>query len=226
MKQISYIILLLFVTACSLSPRDVLKADALPEIYPDYIGVTIPAEIAPMNFCMADETVEAVSVKVRGSNGGELESKTGLFAKKDVAHFDIEEWHSLTKENIAGELIFSVKAFKDGQWKEYEPFSMFVSSKPLVDYGITYRKIAPGFETFSDIGIYQRRLSAYEEETIFNIKDVDGQCMNCHYANRGNPEQYLVHVRGKHGATMVHNRDKDTDLNTKTNKTCGSCTYG
>lgn len=203
-----------------------MRVDVLPEIYPDYIGVTIPAEIAPMNFCMADEAVEAIVVDIKGSKGGELQSNTGLFADRNVAQFNIADWHELTKENIGGELEFSVKALKSGEWKAYEPFTMTVSDKPLNDYGITYRKIAPGFETFSNIGIYQRCLSNFDEIVIFDVKDVDGQCMNCHYANRANPEQYLVHVRGKHGATMVHNGEKDTFLNTKTPETCGSCTYG
>lgn len=212
--------------SCAPSVKEAVKVAELPEIYPDYIGVTIPAEIAPMNFCMADESFENIFVEVKGTKGGSLQSKTGFVAKKGVAQFDMDDWHSLTKQNLGGELSFTVFGQKQGEWKEFEPFTMTISEKPLTDYGITYRKIAPGFETFSNIGIYQRCLSTFDEEAIFDVKDVDGQCMNCHYANRANPEQYLVHVRGKHGATLVHNGNKDTYLNTKTPETCGSCTYG
>jgi hypothetical protein len=37
-------------TSCTSTPKDVVMQDALPNIFPDYIGVTIPVEIAPLNF--------------------------------------------------------------------------------------------------------------------------------------------------------------------------------
>ena len=36
--------------ACSSNPEHPTLVDKLPVIYPDYIGVTIPADIAPLNF--------------------------------------------------------------------------------------------------------------------------------------------------------------------------------
>ncbi|MDE6023440.1 MAG: hypothetical protein K2G13_08060, partial [Muribaculaceae bacterium] len=44
------ILLLFLLASCSNSPRDITKADTLPLIFPDYTGVTIPADIAPLNF--------------------------------------------------------------------------------------------------------------------------------------------------------------------------------
>ena len=218
--------LLLCLSACSPKPHDVTKVAEQPVIYPDYIGVTIPVEIAPMNFCMADEAVEAIDVVVKGSKTGELRAKHSLTTPDEVAQFDIDEWHQLLKDNIGGTLSFAVTAMKDGQWTEYQPFAMTVSPYPLGEYGIVYRRIAPGFETFSNIGMYQRDMSSFCEETIFDVKDVDGQCMNCHYANRCSAQEFLVHVRGKHGATMLRRGGKDTYLTTKTDETFGSCAYG
>lgn len=220
-KHLSYYIFLLtsLLAACTPKVENAVLSDKQPNIYPDYVGVTIPAEIAPMNFCMAEDA-DAMDVVVKGSKGGELH------ITDEWADFNINEWHSLLTQNIGGELSFTVTALQNDKWTQYKAFKMFVSKHPLKDYGITYRKIAPGFQTFSDIGIYQRCLQNFEEEAIFDVKDVDGQCMNCHYANRGNPKQFLVHVRGMHGATYVRNNDKEDYLNTKTDSTCGSCTYG
>ena len=47
----------LFVS-CTSSPTDVTKVDKLPEIYPDYIDVTVPVGIAPLNFNMTDEDID------------------------------------------------------------------------------------------------------------------------------------------------------------------------
>lgn len=218
-------LLLLFV-ACTPSPSDVTTVNTKPEIYPDYIDVTIPAEIAPMNFTMVDDAVEAVDVVVKGSNSGEIHNIQGMFSPHRVAQFDIDEWHGLLNNNIGGTLRLTVTALKNGQWTEYESFQMYVSKYPLGEYGIVYRRIAPGFETFSNIGMFERDMSSFKEETLFDVKDVDGQCMNCHYANRCDADEFLVHVRGRHGATMVRKGGKDSYLNTKTEQTMGSCGYG
>ena len=37
-------------TSCTQRVENPVALDRLPDIYPDYIGVTIPAEIAPLNF--------------------------------------------------------------------------------------------------------------------------------------------------------------------------------
>ena len=69
MRKLGYIILFLSVwlwTACGSSPSTVSKTDSLPDIYPDYIGVTIPVDIAPLDFSMADDAYETNDVSVKG----------------------------------------------------------------------------------------------------------------------------------------------------------------
>ena len=95
--------------------------DTLPDIYPDYVGVTIPAEIAPLNFNGADDGIDCIDVVVKGSKGGELH------AQGDVADFDIDDWHQLTLQNKGGELTFTVCMKQDGQWKQYKDFKVYVS---------------------------------------------------------------------------------------------------
>ena len=62
-----------FCISCTSSPKDVAKLDALPEIYPDYIGVTIPADIAPLNFDMVNEDFDRMDVVASGSKGGAIQ---------------------------------------------------------------------------------------------------------------------------------------------------------
>ena len=45
---------------------------------------------------------------------------------------------------------------------QYRPFSMYVSDAPI-DYGVVYRKVIPGYEVYSKMGIYERNLSSFEE---------------------------------------------------------------
>lgn len=193
--------------------------DKLPTIFPDYVGVTIPVDIAPMDFNLVSDDVECVDVVARGSKGGELH------VQGEYADFDIDEWHQLTRQNEGGDIIFTVCALEDGQWKQYQDFKMHVSKYRLDDFGLTYRRIAPGYEVGGNIGIYQRDIHTFDEFAIMEETAVPGQCMNCHTANKCSADEYLIHLRGDKGGTMVQKDGKQTWLNTKTDSTKANCGY-
>ena len=185
------------VTSCQRQVENAVKVDELPAIYPDYVGVTIPADIAPLNFSMNSDDIDLVDVTIRGSKGGEIH------ANGEYADFDIDDWHQLTQQNKGGELTVTVCARMDGQWTQYRDFKISVSPYALDEWGLTYRRIAPGYETYSHMGLYQRDLSNFDEEAIIDNTQIPGQCVNCHMSNRTDPSRFVFHVRGQHGATMV-----------------------
>ncbi len=202
---------------CASRPSEYEKLEVEAPIFPDYAGVTIPARIAPLNFNV--DGAEKVWVDVKGSIGGEM-SGSG-----DWAVFDIEEWGELTEKNKGGVLVYDVYAKKDGNWVKYKPFEISVSADELGEYGLTYRRIAPGYEVFSDIGIYQRDIHTYEEEAIIDHRSAPGECMNCHVSNRTDPRQMQIHFRGVHGATLVQVDGQRKLLNTVTDSTIANCMY-
>ena len=192
--------------------------DELPEIYPDYIGVTIPAGIAPLNFNLPEE-YDRVFVRVTGSNGGEIRTRGSW------ASFPVRKWHRLTALNAGGTLHFTVLGRKDGTWTQWSDFIIYVSDVPLDDYGVTYRKIAPGYTTYSTIGIYQRDIHSFLEEPVIESTLTPGQCMNCHTANATDPSQFLFHLRGGHGATLIQKDGVREWVTTKTDSTLGNVAY-
>lgn len=206
-------LLAIVLTACHSRPADALQLDQLPRIYPDYMDVTIPAGIAPLNFNLLDDTkqlkqeanISKIYVAVAGSEGGEI-SASGSYAD-----FDADDWNRLTHQNIGGKLTFSVYAKNEVGWVQYRDFSVYVSPYELEDYGLTYRKIAPGYETYSHIGNFQRNIHNWDEEAIIESQSVPGQCMCCHTANRTRPAQFTFQLRGKHGATLVQREVAEGD---------------
>jgi hypothetical protein len=190
----------------------------MPEIYPDYIGVTIPTDIAPLNFAMADDDVDAVDVEVKGSKGG------SLHANGDYADFDIDDWHQLLAQNKGGVLAVSVCSQKNGKWTGYKDFTINVSDEPLDAWGITYRRIPPSYEMYSKMGLYQRNLSNFDETPLLENTQTPNQCINCHTANRANPDQFVFHVRGNHGATVISKEDIEV-LKAKNDSLGGSMVY-
>lgn len=220
-SHILSIFLLLLLAACGDSPKDVRKVNSEPPIFPDYIGVTIPAGIAPLNFAVVsdDGDVQRVDVVIKGANGGEIH------ANGKYADFDLEEWRELTEKNTGSTLNVSVCAKISGKWLQYNDFTINISASPLDEWGLTYRRIAPGYEVYSKMGIYQRDLGNFDEFPIIENTMTDGQCYNCHTSNRTNPKEFVFHVRGEHGATMVQKDGECTWLKANNDALGGSMVY-
>lgn len=108
---------------------------------------------------------------------------------------------------------------------KYKDFNIYVSPYELNDWGLTYRRIAPGYEVYGKLGIYQRNLSNFEETAILENTAAPGACLNCHTANRTNPDQFTFHVRGDHGATLVSQNGKREWLKAKNDSLKGSMVY-
>ena len=205
--------------ACTETVSDAKQEAAQPRIYPDYTGVTVPVNIAPLCFNMADETALRIDAVVTGSHGGSLHAQG-----EESADLDIDEWHTLLAQNSGESLSVVVSAKYEDGWHTYKPFSIYVSPDSI-DYGLCYRLIEPGYEVWSKMGIYERDLSSFEERPLIENTQFEG-CVNCHSFNRANPKDMSLHIRGPHGATLLR---KDygpvTAYNTKTERTLGLCVY-
>lgn len=198
--------------------RETVLREELPDIFPDYIGVTIPAEIAPLNFDLPEE-YSKVYARVTDTKGNVIT------AKGDYAGFNVKKWHEITAANPGEILTVTVAGYKDGRWEQFRPFFIYVSEYSLDDFGVTYRKFAPGYETYSKIGIYQRNIHNFNEDPIVEGTLLPGQCMGCHTANATSPDEFLFHLRGKHGATIVQKDGQRKWLETKTDRTIGRTAY-
>ena len=205
-------------SACSSTPENVVPTDRLPPIFPDYTDVTIPVGIAPLNFNVLVD-VDCVDVVVRGSRSGELHANGAW------ACFDVDDWHELVAANRGGKLMVTVCTMTDGKWTGYRDFDIHVSRYNLDEWGLTYRRVAPGYEIYSKMGIYQRDLSSFDESTIIDNSEVYGMCINCHTANRTQPNEFVFHVRGEHGATIIQQADHSELLKAKNEALGGSMVY-
>lgn len=213
---ISYLFCLFF-SGCNNVPESPEMSSDLPCIFPDYLGVTIPDGIAPLNFCI--DGADRLDVIVTGGKEGELH------VNGDYACFDIDDWHAITSRNRGDSLLVTVRAFQDKKWIQYKPFTIYVSEDSLGEWGVTYRLIPPGYESYGLMGIYQRDLSNFEETPILENSNIDGQCVNCHTPNCTNPEQFTMHVRGNNGATVVRNDGQLEVLAARNEELGGSMVY-
>lgn len=178
-------------------------------IYPDYMGVTVPAGIAPLNFCYtAPGTASAVTTF---SCGDESFSVKGVEVR-----IPEKKWHHLLQTARGSQITVSSTVID-------EPWAITVSEDDI-DYGLTYRLIEPGYEVYSKMGIYERELGSFKEKALIENTEFSG-CVNCHATNRGEPSQFSVHIRGDHGATLLRLQGSMDAYNTKTDSTLGFCVY-
>ena len=215
-NRLPCLVLALALAACSAPVRDAEPAGRLPDIYPDYKGVTVPVGIAPLDFALPD--AERLEVRVTAPDGAGLVSRGKSFTR-----FNIRKWKALLARSAGDSLRVSVAARFGGTWKSFDSFGIFVSPDPI-DYGLTYRLIAPGYEVYSHMGIYERELGSFRERALLENTQFDG-CVNCHAYNRGDPSAFSLHIRGDHGATLLQVDGEMAAYNTKTDSTLGFCVY-
>lgn len=211
-------VLLACAVSCSHSEPD--GKEELPPIWPDYIDVTIPADIAPMNFGPAD-SIDASKIRVTVSD---MDGKTVLESSGSFVRFPLSRWHRVLRNAAGSSLSFLVEMKTAGGWTRYKPFSMHVSSDPI-DYGLTYRLIPPGYQSFGHMGLFERDLSCFRQKELLDTRILESGCINCHTENRTDPETYSFHVRGGHSATVIRHDGRMECLNTKTDSTGGFFVY-
>ena len=187
--------LCLLLAACTHSaPASYTDTDVLPTIYPDYIGVTVPRNIAPLHFHIDHDTT-ATDFVTRFSAGGE----TWSFGGEDVRP-GLKKWAKMKAAalNADGRITVDVFQKQADQWLHRKPFDILVS-KDSIDPYISYRLISPSYVTYEDLTLNQRCLENFDESLIYgnmiNSDEENGQCINCHHAQAYNPNRIQFHVR-------------------------------
>jgi hypothetical protein len=197
------------------------KIDHRPAIEPDYSEVTIPPNIAPMNFIIKED---GRSFMVMASSGSD-KYKIKIKSSDGIIRFPERSWRKLTETNKNGNIKIEVYSSTDnGIMNEYEPFYFNVSNEPIDPY-LAYRLIHPGYYSWSKLKIEQRSLETFRKESILDNEILEKNCINCHSFNQYNPDRFMVHIRGSKGGTYFVEDGKITRTNLKIESMPGSATY-
>ena len=215
-------ILLLLLFSCNKPtvPSSYTTLDELPSIYPDYIDVTIPCNIAPLTFMINDEADEYVT---RLS----VDDNTVTVSGKEVLP-PIDEWRALL--SVAAGKTINVEVFvrKDEKWNAFARFGFFVSTDSIDSY-ISYRLIPPSYVCYEELTIQQRNLSNYNETVIYNnmLSSVEnkGSCINCHSYKNYRTDNMQFHVRQHNGGTVFVHNGTPVKLDMTTDSTLSAGVY-
>ncbi len=217
----------LLATACH-RPAEIVGSSALePAIFPDYRGVTIPCNIAPLNFDVVDTLVAADGWMLRVAYGADGEERVDLPIKQGAVDFRPARWRRMLARSRGGALHCTLchrrPAGEGGGWVAHPAFRIEVSADSIDPY-LLYRRIPPEYGLWNPMGLYQRNLETFDEEVIYE-NGATGNCINCHSLCNRNPEQMLFHIRTYGGATYVLDHDRRLRLNTKSDSLMSNFVY-
>lgn len=204
---------------CTPSPSNVRDVDELPDIYPDYVGVTVPKNIAPLNFMLRD-SCEALYVT---ATAGDFEIKS--HRKGNEARFKLKEWKKLMDVAGGNNVRVAVTALRDGKWLRYKDFEIEVSEDSIDPY-LTYRLIEPDYEVFSRLQIMERNLEDFSERVVCDYNNVGNRCMNCHTHAPEKEDLSFFYVRGEGGGMVLNDHGKLRKLDFKTPEMVSGAVYG
>lgn len=213
-----FVFLFLFFTGCRQADEKVIKTESYPAIYPDYINVTVPLNIAPLNFKMKNK---CESIKVTLSGKKDI-IKLQSFYKISIP---IRKWKRLLEAQKNDSIVVNISALSGGKWYQYKPFCIYVSADKIDPY-LSYRLIEPAYEVWNKLQICQRDIESFKETVIVDNNLLDGGCVNCHTYSKQDPSLSFFHLRNKSGGTMIQKNGKFRKLNTTTDSTISAGVYG
>ena len=193
---------LLLLSACNDTPsgKHVEWVEGEAPIYPDYRDITIPKNIAPLNFLLRKEDARNVFVSVCCLETGDSITTSH---RGNAVQFDIDKWKRFIP-NVAGRHIKVTVYYQSADgWKAYKPFTWQVVSDKIDSY-LTYRLIEPDYEIFNNLSLRERCIENFDERSICDYQKVGNRCMNCHTFANQNPQRSMMYVRGEGGGAVLN----------------------
>ena len=169
-------------------------------IYPDYKEVTVPANIAPLNFRYAMRgvrkarttfSVDGKSVTIKGA---EVEWRLGA-------------WKAFLADAAGKTILVEAEAEVEGK-PVSDRWQIFVSEDTIDGY-LTYRLIEPSYQMFNEVSIVERCIENFDETVICDYKHTNNACMNCHVHGQSRGDYSLYYIRGPRGGAILN---KDGEL--------------
>lgn len=195
-------------------------AGRLPAIKPDYVGVTIPCNVAPLNFRVA-EPGQRCHVRLHSASGGGF----SVASRSRTVTLPPERWGTLLEAARGGEVSVEVRVQgSDGQWTQFDPFTLHVAREEMDRY-LVYRQLGYVYIHWGPMRLRQRDLATHEDVVLLDNSLTGNGCMNCHAFRANRPDKAVVHVRSgasPYGNGMLLIEDgRITKVDTKTPQSIG-----
>ncbi len=173
-------------------------AERLPTLSPDYAGIVLPPNIAPLNFKIK-EPGTGYRAEFRSTQGQPLTVSSG----NESIQIPIEPWKNLLRANV-GELLYCDISVRDheGHWNRFTTVTNIIAREEIDSY-LVYRLLKPLYNVYKNIGIYQRDLESFSQRPVLENTETEGGCLNCHTFLNHRPDMFTLHTRGTTNNPML-----------------------
>ncbi len=186
----------LVLLSCVHKPKYATENGKIPAIFPDYTDLTIPPNIAPLNFAISD-SADDFFVEIYGQKGSPVSIHT-----QKVVDIPIKKWRRLLSENKGDTLFVDIYRKTNGRWEKYLPIKNIIAIDTIDPY-MAYRQSAPGDGYWRHMEIRQRNLTNFTDAPIIVNDMADGACFSCHITSGNNPNNVMLHVRRSNPGTLI-----------------------
>jgi hypothetical protein len=161
-----------------------------PRLSPDYAGVVIPPNIAPLNFKI-QEPGARYQVEIHSLKGEPIAIST----RSPSIRIPAGKWRALLRANPGGPLCFDVSV-RDarGEWSRFQTVTNSIAAEDI-DRTLVYRLLKPLYSLYVNVGIYQRDLESFEERPVLENGKTEKGCLNCHTPLNHRPDTFAFHTR-------------------------------
>ena len=186
------LVLIVSIGADNLSPapQDCTAIDKYPSIKPDYTDITIPPNIAPMNFTILHQA-DKYYVKIYSDNA----SAITLTSKSPDVIIPLKSWHKLLDANKAKKLYIDVYTQAENKtWQKFKTITNTIAPE-LIDPYLVYRNIPPAHGQWCNMSVNQRNLTNFKTSLVLNNDYFERGCLNCHTFCSNNPDKMTLAIR-------------------------------
>lgn len=192
--------------------QECVGADRPPIIKPDYTGITLPPNIAPLNFNLQDSCAVCVA-EIASVNG----SPIVVWGEKGAVRIAMKPWKRLLAENAGKPLRITLCARANkGKWRRYATIEDTIAAEAIDRY-CTYRLISFMYNYSRYHRECQRDLTSFDETVLLNTQHYAWGCTNCHMPMNNDPARFVLQSRsGAYGnETLIADSGDITTLSSR-----------
>ena len=125
---------LLLFASCAQTPENAEQVNHLPNMYPDYADVTIPVNIAPLNFEIRNKhlcNIETI-LTIEGADEYDADNTLTATSNSQNLKFDLKEWKYFLAKAAGKNIKVQIYSKSDeGKWTAFRPFTWQVVSDSI-----------------------------------------------------------------------------------------------
>ena len=167
-----------------------ITRNQMPRLYPDYTGIVLPPNIAPLNFRVEEPGVR-YRVEIRSTQGAPIV----IASRSPSIQIPLKAWGALLRAHAGEPLYWDISVQNPATgWTRFQTVTNLIAREEI-DGHLVYRLLKPLYNAYIHLGIYQRDLQTFEQRPVLENQKFGGGCLNCHTFLNHNPGTFAVNIR-------------------------------